>query len=84
MPTRLWNCPRLPGLLMQRVVVRSKSGERIIRAADWFDGYLTTSRRPDELWSKCVSRLHDQARELRSRRSRAATAILPSWVWRHH
>ncbi len=30
-------------------VVRSKSGERIIPAAEWFEGYLTTSRRPDEL-----------------------------------
>jgi aerobic carbon-monoxide dehydrogenase medium subunit len=30
-------------------VVRSQSGERVIPAADWFEGYLTTSRRPDEL-----------------------------------
>jgi CO/xanthine dehydrogenase FAD-binding subunit len=30
-------------------VVRSESGERVIPAADWFEGYLTTSRRPDEL-----------------------------------
>jgi aerobic carbon-monoxide dehydrogenase medium subunit len=30
-------------------VVRSKSGERVIPAAAWFEGYLTTSRRPDEL-----------------------------------
>ncbi|MGO8957307.1 MAG: FAD binding domain-containing protein [Streptosporangiaceae bacterium] len=30
-------------------VVRSKSGERVIPAAEWFEGYLTTSRRPDEL-----------------------------------
>jgi carbon-monoxide dehydrogenase medium subunit len=30
-------------------VVRSKSGERVIRAAEWFEGYLTTSRGPDEL-----------------------------------
>ncbi len=30
-------------------VVRSQSGERIIPAAEWFEGYLTTSRRPDEL-----------------------------------
>jgi carbon-monoxide dehydrogenase medium subunit len=30
-------------------VVRSLSGERVIAAADWFQGYLTTSRRPDEL-----------------------------------
>jgi aerobic carbon-monoxide dehydrogenase medium subunit len=30
-------------------VVRSKSGERVIPAAEWFEGYLTTSRRPDEM-----------------------------------
>jgi aerobic carbon-monoxide dehydrogenase medium subunit len=30
-------------------VVRSKSDERVISAAEWFEGYLTTSRRPDEL-----------------------------------
>jgi carbon-monoxide dehydrogenase medium subunit len=30
-------------------VVRGPSGERVIPAAEWFEGYLTTSRRPDEL-----------------------------------
>jgi carbon-monoxide dehydrogenase medium subunit len=30
-------------------VVRSQSGKRVIPAADWFEGYLMTSRRPDEL-----------------------------------
>ena len=30
-------------------VVRSKSGERVVPAAEWFEGYLTTSRCPDEL-----------------------------------
>jgi aerobic carbon-monoxide dehydrogenase medium subunit len=30
-------------------VVRSQSGERVIPAAEWFEGYLTTSRRADEL-----------------------------------
>lgn len=30
-------------------VVRSRSGMRVIPAADWFEGYLTTARRPDEL-----------------------------------
>ena len=30
-------------------VVRSQSGMRVIPAQDWFEGYLTTSRRPDEL-----------------------------------
>src|SRR5439155_1608185 len=30
-------------------VVRGPSGERVIPAAQWFEGYLTTARRPDEL-----------------------------------
>ena len=30
-------------------VVRSQSGMRVIPAADWFEGYLTTARGPDEL-----------------------------------
>jgi len=30
-------------------VVRSLSGDRVIPAAGWFEGYLATSRRPDEL-----------------------------------
>jgi carbon-monoxide dehydrogenase medium subunit len=30
-------------------VVRSESGERVIPAAEWFEGYLTTARRADEI-----------------------------------
>jgi aerobic carbon-monoxide dehydrogenase medium subunit len=30
-------------------VVRSQSGDRVIPAAEWFEGYLTTSRRSDEI-----------------------------------
>jgi aerobic carbon-monoxide dehydrogenase medium subunit len=30
-------------------VVRSRSGDRVIPAAEWFEGYLATSRRPDEI-----------------------------------
>jgi aerobic carbon-monoxide dehydrogenase medium subunit len=30
-------------------VVRSASGERVIEAADWFQGYLVTERHPDEI-----------------------------------
>ncbi len=30
-------------------VVRSSSGERVIPAAEWFQGYLSTARRPDEI-----------------------------------
>jgi aerobic carbon-monoxide dehydrogenase medium subunit len=41
--------PAVARALDAEIVVRSKSGERLIPAAEWFDGYLTTSRRPDEL-----------------------------------
>ena len=30
-------------------VVRGRAGERVIPAADWFEGYLATARRPDEI-----------------------------------
>jgi aerobic carbon-monoxide dehydrogenase medium subunit len=30
-------------------VVRGPSGERVVPAAEWFEGFLTTSRGPDEL-----------------------------------
>jgi carbon-monoxide dehydrogenase medium subunit len=41
--------PAVARALDAEFVVRSQSGERVIPAADWFDGYLTTSRGPDEL-----------------------------------
>jgi CO/xanthine dehydrogenase FAD-binding subunit len=41
--------PAVARALDAEFVVRSQSGERIIPAADWFEGYLATSRRPDEL-----------------------------------
>ena len=30
-------------------VVRSRAGDRVVPAAEWFEGYLATSRRPDEI-----------------------------------
>lgn len=30
-------------------VVRSRPGDRVVPAAEWFEGYLATSRRPDEI-----------------------------------
>src|SRR5215472_1315986 len=62
-------------------VVRGRSGERVIPAAEWFEGYLTTSRRPDELLVEV--RFPDGARGAASLRSPAATATLPSSAWRH-
>jgi aerobic carbon-monoxide dehydrogenase medium subunit len=41
--------PAVARALNAEFVVRSQSGERVIPAEQWFEGYLTTSRRPDEL-----------------------------------
>jgi len=41
--------PAVARALDAEFVVRSPSGERVVPAADWFEGYLTTSRRSDEL-----------------------------------
>jgi aerobic carbon-monoxide dehydrogenase medium subunit len=41
--------PAVARALDAEFVVRGPSGERVIPAADWFEGYLTTTRGPDEL-----------------------------------
>jgi aerobic carbon-monoxide dehydrogenase medium subunit len=41
--------PAVAQALDAEFVVRGPSGERVVPAAEWFEGYLTTSRRPDEL-----------------------------------
>jgi hypothetical protein len=41
--------PPIERALDAEFVVRGPSGERVIPAAQWFEGYLTTSRSPDEL-----------------------------------
>jgi aerobic carbon-monoxide dehydrogenase medium subunit len=41
--------PAVARALDAEFVVRSQAGERVIPAADWFEGYLTTARRSDEL-----------------------------------
>jgi carbon-monoxide dehydrogenase medium subunit len=41
--------PAVARALDAEFVVRGQSGERVIPAAQWFEGYLTTSRRSDEL-----------------------------------
>ncbi len=41
--------PAVACALDAQFVVRSASGDRVIPAADWFQGYLTTARRPDEV-----------------------------------
>ncbi len=41
--------PAVAVALDAEFVVRSQSGERVIPAADWFQGYLSTARNPDEI-----------------------------------
>ena len=41
--------PAVARALDAEIVVRSQSGERVIPAAEWFEGYLATARRPDEI-----------------------------------
>jgi carbon-monoxide dehydrogenase medium subunit len=41
--------PAVARALDAEFVVRSTSGERVIPAAEWFEGYLSTARRPDEV-----------------------------------
>ena len=41
--------PAVARALDAEFVVRGPSGERVIPAAQWFEGYLTTARRSDEL-----------------------------------
>jgi aerobic carbon-monoxide dehydrogenase medium subunit len=41
--------PAVARALDAEFVVLGPSGERVVPAADWFEGYLTTSRLPDEL-----------------------------------
>jgi aerobic carbon-monoxide dehydrogenase medium subunit len=41
--------PAVARALDAEFVVRGPSGERVIPAVQWFEGFLTTSRRPDEL-----------------------------------
>jgi aerobic carbon-monoxide dehydrogenase medium subunit len=41
--------PAVARALDAELVVRGPSGERVTPAAEWFEGYLTTSRRADEL-----------------------------------
>lgn len=41
--------PAVARALDAEFTVRSRSGERVVPAAQWFEGYLATSRRPDEI-----------------------------------
>jgi carbon-monoxide dehydrogenase medium subunit len=41
--------PAVARALDAELVVRSRSGDRVVPAAEWFEGYLATSRHPDEI-----------------------------------
>ena len=41
--------PAVARALDAEFVVRGQAGERVVPAAQWFEGYLMTSRRPDEI-----------------------------------
>jgi aerobic carbon-monoxide dehydrogenase medium subunit len=41
--------PAVARALDAELVVRSRLGDRVVPAADWFEGYLTTARRGDEI-----------------------------------
>lgn len=41
--------PAVARALDAEFVVRGRAGMRVVPAADWFEGYLATSRRPDEI-----------------------------------
>jgi carbon-monoxide dehydrogenase medium subunit len=41
--------PAVARALDAEFVVRSRSGDRVVPAAEWFEGYLATSRRPEEI-----------------------------------
>jgi carbon-monoxide dehydrogenase medium subunit len=41
--------PAVARALDAEMVVRSQAGERVVPAADWFQGYFQTARQPDEL-----------------------------------
>lgn len=41
--------PAVARALDAEFVLRSRSGDRIVPAAEWFEGYLATARRPEEI-----------------------------------
>ena len=41
--------PAVARALDAEFVVRSRSGDRVVPASEWFEGYLATARRPDEI-----------------------------------
>jgi aerobic carbon-monoxide dehydrogenase medium subunit len=46
--------PAVARALDAEFVVVSQSGKRVVPAAEWFEGYLTTSRHPDELLAQVL------------------------------
>jgi aerobic carbon-monoxide dehydrogenase medium subunit len=65
--------PAVARALDAEMVVRGPSGERVVPAAEWFEGYLTTSRGPDELLT-----------EVRFPRAKPGTGVSFQEVARRH
>ena len=70
--------PAVARALDAEFVVRSASQTRVIAAADWFEGYLATARRPDELLTEVRFPAAAPAPGPPSTRSHGATATSPS------
>ncbi len=65
--------PAVARALDAELVVRSRTGDRVIPAARWFEGYLATARRPDEILA-----------EVRFPASRPGTGVAFQEVARRH
>jgi carbon-monoxide dehydrogenase medium subunit len=76
--------PAVARALDAEFVVRGPSGDRVIPAAQWFEGYLTTARRSDELLLEVRFPAAKRGTGLASPRSPGATATSPSSAWRCH
>ena len=70
--------PAVARALDAEFVVRSRSGERVIPAAEFFEGYLTTAAVPTRSSSRSASLQRDRTLVLPSRRSPGAMATSPS------
>ena len=73
--------PAVARALDAEFVVRSRPGDRVVPAADWFEGYLATARRPDEILVEVRFPAAGPAPVSPSRRSPGATATSPSSAW---
>ena len=74
--------PMVLQALEGEVVARGPKGERVVKAADLFEGMLTTSLAADEVIGEYASPRCRRGPGMRSRSSREGAAISPSLPWR--